>query len=81
MSVEFPLVASRADCECYFSWEKGFFRLGESGEGDVYGRDPPPVCDRCTNSLFGPTPGTTTASATGRLVACNVLGGQDPNEV
>lgn len=87
----YEVTLAEATCTCHASFADGFFRLSTPAETRqvgpdatqfVYGLPEPPVCDECLNDVWGPKPGTVTASQVWKgNMACNVYGGPDPDEV
>lgn len=86
----------QANCSCYTDPTYGYFRLTTnysavaqpksrvgsvlSAPVHVYGTPLPAVCDECYSDLYGPKPGTVTASLQEReLSLCREYGGPDPN--
>lgn len=75
-------------CECFTSFEEGFFRLTEPERQKIingtfqyqWGDGPPPTCSRCYNPYYGPAPSLQTYSSrvNDTPVACGQYGGQDP---
>jgi len=82
---------ANASCAPFRNWEDGWWReppspntadLGGPAPVHVYGEPSPPIPTECLTEVFGPPPGTVTASQeTRRIRACNEYGGPAPAQL
>lgn len=80
------------DCDCHMDAQQGYWKNVFPSKTDttlldpfsapahIYGHPFPSVCSECWSGLYGPLPGTVTASGKNFDVkACTTWGGPDPN--